>query len=81
MSVGEVSLTLLLIETYITVYRLGGYIVSLGGYIVHLCAFYSYKLIGKLTAFFQLQDFSLRNLPVDSSTTASPSSPPLNPKP
>jgi hypothetical protein len=36
---------------------------------VNLCAFYSYKLIGKLTAFLQLQEFSLCNLPVDSSTS------------
>ena len=32
-------------------------LVRLGGYIVNLCAFYSYKLIGKLTAFLQLQEF------------------------
>jgi hypothetical protein len=36
-----------------------------------MCAFYFYKLIGKLFASFQLQEFSrLRNLPVDSSTSA-----------
>ena len=45
-------------------------LVRLGGYTVNLCAFYFYKLIGKLTAFLQLQEFSLRNLPVVSSTTA-----------
>jgi hypothetical protein len=39
---------------------------------VNLCAFYFYKLIGKLTASLQFQEFSLRNLPVDSSTTAAP---------
>ncbi len=50
-------------------------LVRLGGYIVNLCAFYSYKLIGKLTAFLQLQEFSLRNLPVDSSTSAARCSP------
>jgi hypothetical protein len=33
---------------------------------VKLCAFYFYKLIGKLTAFLQLQEFSLLNLPVAS---------------
>jgi hypothetical protein len=33
-------------------------LVRLGGYIVKLCAFYFYKLIGKLTAFLQLQEFS-----------------------
>jgi hypothetical protein len=35
-----------------------------------LSDFYSYRLIGKLTAFLQLQEFSLRNLPVASSTSA-----------
>jgi hypothetical protein len=29
-----------------------------GVYIVNWCAFYSYRLIGKLTAFLQLQEFS-----------------------
>ena len=29
-----------------------------GGYTVNLCAFYFYKLIGKLTASLQLQEFS-----------------------
>jgi hypothetical protein len=38
-------------------------------------AFYFCRLIGKLTAFFQLQEFSLRNLPVASSTTAARRSP------
>ncbi len=37
--------------------------VRLGGYIVNLCAFYFYKLIRNLTAFFQLQEFSLRIYP------------------
>jgi hypothetical protein len=41
----------------------------LGGYIVNLCDFYFYKLIGKLTSFLQLQEFSFRNLPVTSCTT------------
>ena len=50
-------------------------LVRLGGYIVNLCAFYFYKLIGKLTAFLQLQEFSLRNLPVASSITAARRSP------
>jgi hypothetical protein len=45
-------------------------LVRLGGYIVNLCVFYFYKLIGKLTAFLQLQEFILLNLPVASSTTA-----------
>ena len=45
-------------------------LVRLGGYRVNLCAFYFYKLIGKLTAFLQPQEFSLRNITVASSTIA-----------
>ena len=44
-------------------------LVRLGGYIVNLSDFYTYRLIGKLTAFLQLQEFSLRILVLDSSTT------------
>ncbi len=44
-------------------------LVRLGGYIVNLCDFYFYKIIGKLTGFLQIQEFSLRNQTVDSSTT------------
>ncbi len=40
-----------------------------GDYIVNSYDFYSYSLIGKLTAFLQLQEFSLRNKTVDSSTS------------
>jgi hypothetical protein len=47
---------------------------------VNLCAFYFYKLIGKLTAFLQLQEFSLRNIIVASSTTAARRSPQLKSK-
>ncbi len=47
-----------------------------GGSIVTLCAFYFYKLIGKLIAFLQLQEFSLRNTTVDSFTTTARRSPP-----
>jgi hypothetical protein len=36
-------------------------LVRLGGCIVNLFAFYFYKLIGKLNAFLQLQEVSLRN--------------------
>jgi hypothetical protein len=43
-------------------------LVRQAGYIVNLSDFYSYRLIGKLTAFLQLQEFDLRNLPVASST-------------
>ncbi len=35
-------------------------IVRLGGYIANLSDFYSYRFIGKLTVFLQLQEFSLR---------------------
>ena len=42
-------------------------IVRLGGYRVNLLDYYSYRLIEKLTVFFNLQEFNLRNLPVDSS--------------
>ncbi len=45
-------------------------LVRLGGYIVISLDCYSYRLIGKLTAFLQLQEFSLRNPPVDFSTSA-----------
>jgi hypothetical protein len=43
--------------------------VRVGGYIVNLLDFYSYRLIGKLTAFSHLQEFSHRNLPVEDSFT------------
>ena len=46
-------------------------VVRLGGYIVNLSDFYSYRIIGKLTAFLQLQEFSLlKQIPVASSTSA-----------
>jgi hypothetical protein len=37
---------------------------------VNLLDFYSYRLIGKLTAFFQIQEFSQRIQPVNSFTFA-----------
>jgi hypothetical protein len=46
------------------------FLVCLGGYIVNSLDCYSYRLIGKLTAFLQLQEFSLRNKAVDYSTSA-----------
>ncbi len=60
---------------FINVYRVRYHLclllrVRVGGYIVNLLDFYSYRLIGKLTAFLQLQEFSLRNQPVDSFTFA-----------
>jgi hypothetical protein len=39
-------------------------------YIVNLSDFYSYSLIGKVTVFLQLQEFSQRNLIVGISTSA-----------
>jgi hypothetical protein len=44
-------------------------LVRLGGYIANLSDFYPYRLIGKLTAFSQLQEFRWRNLPVEDSST------------
>jgi hypothetical protein len=44
--------------------------VQVGGYIVNLLDFYSYRLIGKLTAFLQLQEFSQRIQPVNTFTIA-----------
>ena len=88
MTDSEVALTLVLMDTYITLMMLIGHLMRLpltklenialiiittpplpsflcllllvrpGGYTVNLCAFYFYKLIGKLTASLQLQEFS-----------------------
>ena len=44
-------------------------LVRLGDYIVNLSDFYFYRLIGKLTAFLHLQEFNLRNQPVEDSST------------
>ncbi len=61
--------------TIITIYRAQSplcllLLVRLGGYIVNSLHCYSYRLIGKLTAFLQLQELSLRNMTVDYSTSA-----------
>ena len=53
-----------------TVTFMSAIVVRLGGYIVNLSDFYSYRLIGKLTVFLKLQEFSFRNQTVDSSTSA-----------
>ncbi len=45
-------------------------LVRLVDYIVNLSDFYSYRLIEKLAAFLQLQEFRLRNLTVDTSSSA-----------
>jgi hypothetical protein len=58
-------------KTLLTLYHLFLLLlVRLGGYIVNLSDFYSYRLIGKLTDFFQLQEFTFRNMIVTSSTSA-----------
>ena len=44
-------------------------------HIVNLCVFYSYQLIGKLTAFLWCQEVTLCNMTVTSSTTAARRSP------
>ena len=65
---GNIALTTTI--TLLTLYHLCLLLlVRLGGYIVNLSDFYSYRIIGKLTAFLQLQKFSLRNKIVTSSTT------------
>jgi hypothetical protein len=70
------SIELTVIITHLTLLHLCLLLlVCLGGYIVNLCDFYSYRLIGKLTAFLQLQEFILRILPVDSFTSAARRSP------
>ncbi len=51
------------------------FLVRLGVYIVNLWVFYSYRIIGKLTTFLQFQEFNLRNMTVDYSTSVSRRSP------
>jgi hypothetical protein len=46
------------------------FLVHQAGYMVNLSDFYSYRLIGKLTASLQLQEFCQHNQIVDSTTTA-----------
>jgi hypothetical protein len=66
---GNIALTTTII--LLTLYHLCLLLlVRLGGYIVNLSDFYVYRLIGKLTAFLQLQEFSLRKPTVASSTSA-----------
>ena len=40
-------------------------LLPLGGYIVNSSDYYSYRIIGKLTDFLQLQEFIFRNLTVE----------------
>jgi hypothetical protein len=51
------------------------FLVHEADYIVNLSDFYSYSLIGKLTAFLQFQEFNLRKHNVVSSTSAARLSP------
>ena len=61
---GNIALTTTI--TLLTLYHLCLLLlVRLGGYIVNLSDFYSYRLIGKLTVSFQLQEFSLYKPSVD----------------
>ena len=54
---GNIALTTTI--TLLTLYHLWLLLlVRLGGYIVNLSDFYSYRLIGKLTVFLNLQEFS-----------------------
>jgi hypothetical protein len=46
------------------------FLVGLGGYKVNSLDCYSYRIIGKLTAFLKLQEFIFRNMTVDYSTSA-----------
>ncbi len=45
--------------------------VPLGGYIVNSLDYYSYRIIGKLTVFLQLQEFNLHNIPMEESSLQS----------
>ena len=64
------SITLTIIIVHLTVSPLCLLLlVRLGVYIVSWCAFHSYRLIGKLTAFLQFQEFYLRNRTVTISTS------------
>ena len=72
----DLTITITLLKASLKLYHLSLLLlVRLGGYIVNLSDFYSYSLIGKLTAFLQIQEFNLRNLTVDTSTSAVRSSP------
>jgi hypothetical protein len=65
---GNIALTTTI--TLLTLYHICIlFLVRLGGYIVNFSDFYSYRLIGKLTAFLQVQEFSLWKLTVVSSTS------------
>ena len=70
MSDSDDLLTLVLMVTILLYLRFScrRSLVPLGGYIVNSFDYYSYRLIGKLTAFLHLQEFSLLNIPVEEST-------------
>jgi hypothetical protein len=64
------SIDLTIIITHLTLLHLYmKLMVRLGGYIVNLCDFCSYRIIGKLTSFLQLQEFRLQKPTVDSPTS------------
>ncbi len=66
---GNIALTI--ITTPLRQYPLYRWsLVPLGGYIVNSLDCYCYRLIGKLTDFLDLQEFSFRDRTVDSSTSA-----------
>ena len=64
---GNITLTIITtpLKQYPSYRRL---LVPLGGYIVKSLDYYSYRLIGKLTAFLNLQEFNFLNLTVECST-------------
>jgi hypothetical protein len=64
---GNIALTIIITLTLSLLYRRLS--VRLGGSIVNLSEFYSYRLIGKLTVFLQLQEFSQRNQTWEHSST------------
>ena len=67
----DLTITITLLKASLKLYHLSLLLlVRLGGYIVNLSDFYSYSLIGKLTAFLKLQEFRLHKMIVTSSTSA-----------
>ena len=68
---GNITLTIITIHlTQSPLYLL--LLVRLGGYIVNSLDCYSYRLIGKLTSFLNLQEFNFLNPTVDYSTSSTP---------
>jgi hypothetical protein len=64
------SITLTIISTHRDQSRLYLiFLVCLGGYIANSLDCYSYRFIGKLTVFLELQEFNFTNMTVDSSSS------------